>query len=480
MTNKLGKNIILILSDDQGYWSLGCYGNKEIISPNIDSLARNGVLFRDFYCVSPVCSPARASILTGKIPSAHGVHDWIEDGTDERKNVEYMSDLSSYVNILSKNGYNCGLSGKWHLGNSKIPQLGFKHWFSHQSGGGPYYGAPMYRDGKLYHEEKYITDVITDDAIDFIEDNKNNRFYLHIGYTAPHAPWLNNHPKEFTDLYKDCEFNSVPELTYDNYNKDSVYLTKEVLKDVRSNLIGYYSAITAMDFNIGRIIDKLKENELLDNTVVIFSSDNGFSCGHNGFWGKGNATFPLNLYEESVKVPFIISHGGMIKNKVVDQPASAYDIRQTILELANLEDEKIDKLPGKSIIPIINGFKNNEPIVVFDEYGPNRMIRYNDYKLIKCYPYGENKLFDLKEDPYENHNLYNENKYKNIKDIMNVLLEDWFLKNSESWKNGISLNVYGSGQIGKLDKNKNNEDSFLLDDYIKDTQYYKRMNEKDD
>ena len=161
MKDNLGKNIILILSDDQGYWSLGCYGNKEIISPNIDSLAKNGVLFKDFYCVSPVCSPARASILTGKIPSAHGVHDWIEDGTDERKTVEYMSGISSYVKILSANGYNCGLSGKWHLGNSATPQMGFKHWFAHQSGGGPYYGAPMYRDGKLYHEEKYITDVIT-------------------------------------------------------------------------------------------------------------------------------------------------------------------------------------------------------------------------------------------------------------------------------------------------------------------------------
>lgn len=479
MKDNSGKNIILILSDDQGYWSLGCYGNKEIISPNIDSLADNGVLFKDFYCVSPVCSPARASILTGKIPSAHGVHDWLEDGTDERKTVEYMSDLSSYVNILSDNGYNCGLSGKWHLGNSGNPQMGFKHWFAHQSGGGPYYGAPMYRDGKLYHEEKYITDVITDDAINFIEDNINNKFYLHIGYTAPHAPWLNNHPEEYTDLYKDCEFKSVPDLNYENYNRDSVYLTKEVLKDVRANLIGYYSAITAMDFNVGRIIDKLKENNLLEDTIIIFSSDNGFSCGHNGFWGKGNATFPLNLYEESVKVPFIISYGGMAKNKVIDQPASAYDIRQTILELANIEDEKIDKLPGKSIIPIINGCKNNDPIVVFDEYGPNRMIRYNDYKLIKSYPYGENKLYDLKKDPGEINNLYKKHEYKNIKDIMAILLEEWFQKNSDYWKSGSTLNVYGSGQIGKLEKNKNNEDNFLLDDYIKETEYYKKIKDVD-
>lgn len=479
MKDNSGKNIILILSDDQGYWSLGCYGNKEIITPNIDSLADNGVLFKDFYCVSPVCSPARASILTGKIPSAHGVHDWLEDGTDERKTVEYMSDLSSYVNILSDNGYNCGLSGKWHLGNSGNPQMGFKHWFAHQSGGGPYYGAPMYRDGKLYHEEKYITDVITDDAINFIEDNINNKFYLHIGYTAPHAPWLNNHPEEYTDLYKDCKFKSVPDLNYENYNRNSVYLTKEVLKDVRANLIGYYSAITAMDFNVGRIINKLKEKKLLEDTIIIFSSDNGFSCGHNGFWGKGNATFPLNLYEESVKVPFIISYGGMAKNKVIDQPASAYDIRQTILELANIEDEKIEKLPGKSIIPIINGCENNDPIVVFDEYGPNRMIRYNDYKLIKSYPYGENKLYDLKKDPSEINNLYKDHEYKNIKNIMTVLLEEWFQKNSDYWKSGNILNVYGSGQIGKLEKNKNNEDNFLLDDYIKETEYYKKIKDVD-
>ncbi|WP_249961733.1 sulfatase-like hydrolase/transferase, partial [Histophilus somni] len=155
---KKNKNIILIISDDEGYWSLGCYGNKEIITPNIDKLSKDGVIFKDFYCVSPVCSPARASILTGKIPSFHGVHDWIEDSTPERKTVNYMENLGSYVDVLAKNGYKCGLSGKWHLGNSSQLQMGFNHWYAHQSGGGPYFGAPMYRDGKLYYEESYITD----------------------------------------------------------------------------------------------------------------------------------------------------------------------------------------------------------------------------------------------------------------------------------------------------------------------------------
>ena len=162
-------NIILLLSDDQGEWAMGCSGNNEIITPNIDRIAREGIRFKNFFCASPVCSPARATLLTGRIPSQHGVHDWLRDDNKKQEEIEYLKGQTGYTDILSKNGYVCGLSGKWHLGKSSTPQKGFDYWFAHKSGGGPYYNAPFYEDGELVNKDGYATDIITDKAIDFIK-----------------------------------------------------------------------------------------------------------------------------------------------------------------------------------------------------------------------------------------------------------------------------------------------------------------------
>ena len=134
-------NILFILSDDQGAWAMGCAGNSELSTPNLDRLAATGVRFENFFCASPVCSPARASILTGQIPSQHGVQDFLRKGNSEfvqkdGMEINYMEGRTSYVQELSRNGYVCGLSGKWHLGNARLPQLGFDYWNVHAAGGG--------------------------------------------------------------------------------------------------------------------------------------------------------------------------------------------------------------------------------------------------------------------------------------------------------------------------------------------------------
>lgn len=200
--------------------------------------------------------------------------------------IEYLAGQYSYTKALAESGYECALSGKWHMGASARAQQGFTHWFCHKSGGGPYYGAPLYRDGVLYREERYVTDAITDDAVEFLNSHKEAEkpFYLHVAYTAPHAPWLNNHPEEYTKLYENCLFESVPHLPR---HPDGIYLTDEVAKDERANLIGYFAAVTAMDAGIGHILETLDELGLAEDTLVVFTSDNGFSCGHHGFWGKG-------------------------------------------------------------------------------------------------------------------------------------------------------------------------------------------------
>ncbi len=141
-------NIIFILSDDQGAWAMGCAGNDELTTPNLDRLAVTGIRFENFFCASPVCSPARASILTGQIPSQHGVQDFLRAGNsrflpEDRLEIEYLAGRRSYVETLAENGYDCALSGKWHLGNSGLPQLGFDYWNAHARGGGNYYRASM-------------------------------------------------------------------------------------------------------------------------------------------------------------------------------------------------------------------------------------------------------------------------------------------------------------------------------------------------
>ncbi len=208
-------NIVVILSDDQGPWTLGCAGNHEIRTPNLDRLAAEGTRFDHFFCASPVCSPARATLLTGEISSQHGVHDWIEGGnirTETQDPIQYLAGKTSYTQVLAANGYTCGLSGKWHLGDSIVPQHGFSHWYVHQRGGGPYYNAPMIRDGELIEQPGYLTDAITDDALAFIDERHGheNPFYLGVHYTAPHSPWIDSHPQDIVDSYDDCPFDSIP------------------------------------------------------------------------------------------------------------------------------------------------------------------------------------------------------------------------------------------------------------------------------
>ena len=443
-------NIIFILSDDQGVWASGCYGNEEIKTPNIDKLAKEGIKFENFFVVNPVCSPSRATFLTGKIPSQHGIHDWIRKGNIGKESIRYLEGVKGYTDILVENGYTCGISGKWHLGDSQNPQMSFTHWFVHQLGGGPYHGAPMVKEGKLMNIPEYITEVITDDAINFIEGNKDRPFYLSVHYTAPHSPWIGQHPEEFVRMYDDCPFNSSPQEPIHPWAKD-VWLTKENLGN-RESLKGYFAAVTAMDYNIGRILKKIKDLGLKENTLIVYASDNGFSCGHHGFWGKGNGTRPRNLYENSIKVPFIISHPGSLpEGGTVDALVSNYDFMFTLLDYLGLKMPE-GNYPGRSFLPLLEGEEKSyhEFVVVFDEYGPVRMIRTKGWKYVHRYPDGPNELYNLNNDLDERENLIKESAYnKKVKELRGEM-EEWFKKFVVPQRDGLLQNGFSDGQIEKM------------------------------
>lgn len=443
-------NIILILTDDQGYWSLGSYGNRDVISSNLDRLAEEGVRFENFFCVSPVCSPARASIFTGKIPSQHGVHDWLDE--HHKDTCEYLKNQTTFVKILAENGYRCCLSGKWHLGNSAEIQQGFEEWYVHEKGGGPYYNAPMYKNGVLIKEPKYITDATTDYGLEFLDkiSNDDSPFYLSLHYTAPHSPWgKEHHPKELLDLYNDCKFESCPR---DEYHPWKIRETFEGTEEERLEVLkGYFGAITGVDNQIKRIMDKLEEIGELDNTLIIFTSDNGMNMGHHGIFGKGNGTFPQNMYESSVKIPMIMYHKNRLpKGKVYEGLYSHYDIMPTLLEMLNIEYIPEKELPGKSFLNIFSDEEENleNDVVIFDEYGPVRMIRNREWKYIHRYPFGPHELYDLKNDPNEDKNLIDMIEYQEKVLELRERLEKWFLRYVNPEIDGAKKPVYGGGQKG--------------------------------
>ena len=451
-------NVVFILTDDQGVWAAGCYGNPEIRTPNIDRIAATGIRFGNFFCASPVCSPSRATFLTGRIPSQHGVHDWIRDGNVGPDAVPYLLGQMGYTDIMAQHGYMCGMSGKWHLGDSLRPQSSFAHWFVHQKGGGPYNNAPMVRDGRLVNEPGYVTDVITDDALGFIAAHADVPFYLSVHYTAPHSPWT-GHPPEIVDSYEDCPFNSCPQEPRHPWAGP---LTDRVLGD-RESLKGYFAAVTAMDANVGRILERLQKLGLCENTLIIFTSDNGFSCGHHGFWGKGNGTFPLNMYENSVKVPFIVSHPGHIpEGRVSDALVSAYDFMPTLLQYLGLPRPQGENLPGRSFLPLLLGESEigRESVVIYDEYGPTRMIRTREWKYVHRYPYGPHELYDLVNDPDERHNLVEELEQHQRIEKMRQWLADWFARYVDPAVNGASLPVTGAGQRTRIGPQNCGENCF--------------------
>ena len=456
-------NILFILSDDQGAWAMGCAGNEELDTPNLNRLASTGIRFENFFCASPVCSPARASILTGQIPSQHGVQDFLRRGNStllpgDGEEIEYMQGRRSYIQTLAENGYTCGLSGKWHLGRSALPQLGFEYWNVHATGGGNYYNAPMLKDGELHQPDGYVTDVITDNALDFLNGQLDSEapFSLNVHYTAPHAPWgREHHPDEiFDDFHDNYAFDSVPfeDIHPNQLNKEARAAT---LGDTHENrrlaLSGYFAAIVEMDRNIGRLLDWLEESGLRENTLVIFNADNGMNMGHHGIWGKGNGTYPPNMFDTAVKVPTLISRPGHVPQDLVcDKLLSQYDFMPTLLGYLGLETPSDQPLPGRDFSSVLRGesLGDDTPIYVLDEYGPTRMIRTRAWKYVHRYPDGPDELYDLSNDPFEKLNLVDLPEYDERISELRDELEEWYNLYVDPRMDGAKNNVTGRGQIG--------------------------------
>lgn len=439
-------HILVIMSDDHGQWAAGCYGNSELHTPTLDYLATTGVRMANAFTPTPVCSPARASFFTGRLPSQHGLHDYLQETEESVKQHIWMADEVTLAELLSASGYKTGLVGKWHCGQGEQRQPGFDYWFSLGPGQGGHRGPHTYWDNDQPVElTGYKSTIVTDHALEFLRTcNGETPFFLFVGYTATHSPWL-NHPERLIVPYRTCTFKDIPnDITYP-FGR----LTRGPRPQNRLNrhelLAQYYGAVSEIDEQVGRILDYLDGHELRENTLIVYVADHGLNCSHHGIWGKGNATRPLNMLEESIRIPLIFNcpsrlYPGQVRAEFVDH----CDLFQTLLNCADvtLSKELLEerRYPGRSFKPLLEGtglptWKTE----VFGEYGNVRMIRTRTHKLIRRYPDGPCELFDLLADPRETINLFSAPEQQPLVQELTTHLNAFFSQYEDPIKTGLRV-----------------------------------------
>jgi choline-sulfatase len=458
-------NVLVVLTDDQGPWAMG-HRNPDLVTPAIDGLTASGTELDRFFCASPVCSPARASLLTGRMPSAHGVHDWIRgEAYGVRDEDSYLAGLGNTPELLAAAGWECGHSGKWHLGTSRRPAPGFDHWYAHRTGDGRYVGAPVWRDERAEAEPRYLTEAITEEAVGFLRGNADSDrpFYLQVNYTAPHSPWVDQHPARYTDTYAGSTFDSCPRAQPHPWFSWEPGPVSDAMRDPLPSLLGYFASLTAVDAGVRQLLDLLDAAGLRESTCVVYTSDNGFSCGQHGIWGKGNATWPLNMWENSVRVPFVVSLPGRIPAGRVDSGlTSACDLHPTLLDLAGVPAPDDPLAAGRSVLPRLLGEEEagSEAVVVFDEYGGTRMVRTPEWKYVVRHSGGPHELYHLAEDPDERANRVTEPACAAVRAELAGVLHDWFARHNAAERDAFARPVSGRGQTSPLWRGRSDVDTY--------------------
>ena len=463
------KNILFIFSDDHALQAIGAYGSKINKTPNIDRLAAQGTVFRNSFCGNSLCGPSRAMVLTGKHSHANGF----------RQNYDRFDGAQvTFPKLLKKAGYQTALIGKWHL----ISQPTGFDYFDILPGQGKYYNPYLYKRGENLGKNKqawgtqhsgYVTDIITDKSIDWLDNrNKEKPFLLMCQHKAPHEPWdpplknLKNYdavtipePSTLFDDYKNRSqtltentttisnylsakslhytdpINKKPPSVYYQMNKEqkaswdkvyeptnnqmfkSTFTAKEMTQWRYQRYVkDYLRCIDSIDENVGRILDYLEKNNLMKDTIVIYSSDQGFYLGEHGWYDK------RWMFEESMKMPFIISWPGVSKpDSVNDNLIQNIDYAPTFCEIAGVKPPA--EMHGKSLKGIIEDPKSQWRESVYYHYyeypnihnvPPHEGVRTKRYKLINFYKNDGLNLFDLESDPNELKDLSKNPEYADV------------------------------------------------------------------
>ncbi len=453
--NAQGKpNIILIVVDDMRFDEWGGGGHDFLETPNIDKLAQEGFNFTQAYHAVPLCSPNRASILTGQYPSKHGIID-----NTSRNQASFL--LPLFPKYLQQAGYRTAHVGKWHMGNSPEPRPGYDYWVSFE-GQGKTFNPDLYEDGQIKKVEGYITDIFTDRVVNFIQDNdsKDQPFFVYLGHKAIHPEAVQRDDgtvdlsvdrqffpaKRHVDTYagrKITRSPSVPEIPQAEDSKPVIQqafeIRKETVKkeplwerelDVSDHVIQRRAEMMlAVDESVGKIVTSLEEMGIRDNTVIIFTSDNGYFFGEHGF-----AIERRMPYQESIRTPLIANYpkwdnpGKEVTGRVV-----SIDLAATIMDLAGVN--KPQTIQGTSFLPLITEgspqIRNATYVEFYSHENPfpwtakldYRVVLKGQYKYIKWIRFEDmDELYELVSDPFEMKNLVGNPKVEEVLIDMKVEL----------------------------------------------------------
>ena len=473
-TKKPRPNILFILTDNQSYQMASCYGNKAFYTPNIDRLASQGIQFNRLFATHGMSSPTRASIMTGLMPSQHGVHFALYDEKEQTDKWPQdwcaIEEFRTMPQTLHDAGYATAIIGKYHLGLPWKPQLKFDHWVTFPTGHTTsFYDNTIIDNGKQYKYPGHLTDLWTKKAIEYIKSQKkgDKPFFLYLTFNGPYAippAILYDKPNEYDKLYMGKEELISPRERVHDYLLNSLgeYPPTNILVKrehpqlwqlpwgAAMALNNKYAIrrtaaeVSKVDDGIGKVLKALKEAGLEEDTLVILSSDQGVAYGQNGIWCQAFMTDPSNLFDFQVRVPLIIKHKGIIKaGTKSDILVSEVDLLPTILDYAGLSDKKIANGTGKSFAPLLKGKSLGKTWrdAVFYEEEQTRAIRTNEWMYCKRFPgRGPEELYDMVRDPEQKNNLAVNKKYANTKKKLEARLDEFFNKNAnpkyDLWKGG--------------------------------------------
>jgi len=319
-----------------------------------------------------------------------------------------IEEFDTLPGILVTEGYNCGMSGKWHLGDSLSPQLGFTYWFAKPKGHTTsFYDAEAIWQGKVYQETNYYLDAITDHAVDFLQQTQGSPFFLYVGYNGPYGldqDLRTGHRNRHTDYYADKELRCFPREDTHPWLKQN----RDCIK-AETVMRSYACAVSGVDDGVGRILGALTELTLERNTLVIYTADHGLCGGHHGFWGMSDHGRPLMMFDENLHIPLILRHPEKISaGGVCDVTTCNYDLFPSLLEYLDLADRvaRNPALPGRSYAPAFVGDKLDwGEEITFHEYENTRTVRTPKWKFTRRFPDGPDDLYDLQNDPGERRNL---------------------------------------------------------------------------
>lgn len=437
-------NLILILTDNHGAWTLGCYGNEDVRTPNIDRLAREGALFTRTFACNAVCSPTRASLLTGLMPSQHGVHRFLGANEAQIGPDAYCTirEFATLPKLLTQAGYAAGLSGKWHLGGNLHPQEGFSFWVTKPHGHSPgFYDQEIIEDGAIRVEPTYLTDFWTERGIRFLNQNRDRPFFLFLAYNGPYG--LGGAAQEeirnrHAAYYSDKELPSFPRGAPHPWlfnHRDWMFDPKPRRK--------YAAEISGIDDGVGRILETVRKLGLDNQTLIVFTADQGLACGQSGFWGMGDHTRPLTAYDWTTWVPLIFRHPGRIPAGARhEMMVGTCDLFPTIASYLGLEAGLPSRppLPGRSFAPVLQGRQVPWEDIVFFEFENVRAVRTPDWKYIRRIHQAPDELFDLRVDAGERLNLCGRPEVETVRAWLHHRLEQFFARYAEPkwdlWRGG--------------------------------------------